>query len=237
LISNDINKFSKPECNIYFEDYICNMDKIKDADIIKARLIDSILSNSIPFPTRKKDVTIGQEVMYGTQKLFADLVVLSGQKLIAIEIKAYNDSFKRLKNQLEGYRRIFDYVYVVVTENHIEKLLAYPDKWFGILVMTNKGICSKRKAKLMKEFSKEDILETIPIAYLKMVFQIKSNKLAIDIRKELCMQSMAKLKNILFSYMQHKIAYKFQNFECERGKVSHFEDVSILSMSQLIILR
>lgn len=232
-----INKSSKLEYNISFEDYLCNMDKIKNADIIKARLIDSILSNSIIFPTRKKDVTIGQEVMYGTQKLFADLVVLSGQKLIAIEIKAYNDSFKRLKNQLEGYRKIFDYVYVVVTENHIEKLLTYSDKWFGILVVTEKGIYSKRKAKLVKEFSKKDILETMPIAYLKMVFQIKSHKLAIDIREELSMQSMLKLKKVLFSYMQHKIAYKFQNFESERGEVSHFEDVSILSMSQLIILR
>lgn len=66
------------------------MNKITNADIIKAIFIDKVLNNEISLFENKEEILIGHEVMYGVQKLFADLVLVTPQKMIAIEIKAYS---------------------------------------------------------------------------------------------------------------------------------------------------
>lgn len=214
------------------------MNKIANADIIKAIFIDKVLNNEISLFENEEEILIGHEVMYGVQKLFADLVLFTPQKMIAIEIKAYHDNFKRLDNQLQGYRKLFDSVYVLITENHVEKIKSLPYKWFGILEITNdRNITLRRKAKNIQKFSKEDILETMPIKYLCEYFKIKHNKLAEDIRLDLRKKTIKDLKKALNTYMERKMGYKFQNFEHERGNVSHYEDISILSMNRLSVLR
>lgn len=214
------------------------MKKLINADIIKAIFIDNILNGDISLFGNKENILIGQEIMYGVQKLFADIVLFTPQKMIAIEIKAFNDNFKRLDNQLQGYRKIFDNVYVLTTENHLTNLKSLPYKWFGILEITNdREIILKRKSKNIRKFNKEDILETIPIGYLCNYFDVKHNKLAIEIRSDLHRKTIKELKRVLAAYMEYKIGYKFKNFKNERGNASHYEDISILSMSQLTVLR
>ena len=80
--------------------------------IIKARFIDHILNSFC-----SDNICIGQEVMYGTNRL-----LVADGKLYAFEIKAYNDDLRRIENQLANYRKIFDFIYVITTENHLANI-------------------------------------------------------------------------------------------------------------------
>lgn len=199
-----------------------------NADIIKALFIDYILRNNI-FP-EEKDFCIGQEVMYGINKFFADLVVISKNKLYAFEIKAYNDNFRRLEAQISNYRKLFDFVYVIITKNHLEHLKKTSLNSIGIFLIDNDKITMLRKAKEIKRASKVDILETIPANYLKKYFLIKNNPPADIIRTQLIKQPLCRLKVALLEYMKLKLLYKYKNFLLEKGEYVHFEDISILSL-------
>lgn len=202
-------------------------------DILKARFIEYLI-DAANFPN-EDDFCIGQEVMYGTNKSFADLVVLSQDKLYAFEIKSQKDNFKRLEEQLLNYKKNFDFVYLVITKNHVKHLNKVNLDKVGIFVIDDDIIFEEKKAKELKEFSKADILETIPALYLKRYFLLKSNANADDLRRSLLETSMEKLKPLLVDYMKNKLQYRYKNFMAEKGACIHYEDVSILSIANYSI--
>lgn len=212
------------------------MEILAKADVIKAKFIDFILNDG--FIANSIDLCIGQEVMYGNNKMFADMVIVSNDKLYAIEIKAQNDSFKRLENQLLNYKQIFDYVFVIVTENHLHALEKIPINYFGILVIDDKfNFKEIRKAKVIKKIVKSEVLGTIPAVYLKKYFSIKEACTADELRLKLTKRPVSELKVALLDYMKSKILYKYENFLEEKGEYSHYEDVSILSLRNYSILK
>lgn len=211
------------------------MNLISNSSIIKARFIDYILSNST---FGSGNICIGQEVMYGTNRLLADLVLVSNDKLYAIEIKSHNDDLRRIENQLTNYRKIFDYIYVITTENHLAKIRSIPKKTFGIYVFSSDGIIvEKRKAPEQKFFSKNEALNTIPAVFLKKYFALPSEWTADRARGELLKRNKYIIKNSLHDYMKSIIAYKYVNFIEDKGEVVHFEDVSILSLRNYFVLK
>jgi hypothetical protein len=211
------------------------MNRLANADIIKAQFIDYVLENKI-FPIHE-DFCIGQEVMYGINKYFADLVIISEGKLFAFEIKAHNDNFRRLNKQIENYIKIFDFVYVIATKNHSDSLKKITQKSIGYFIIDDDNIQKIKSAKFNKKKSKVDILETIPAAELKKLFSIKKKMSADQIRTYLLNRSSDSLRNALLKYLQDKIQYKYRNFLNERGESSHFEDIAILSLIDYSILK
>lgn len=94
----------------------------------------------------KTNHTFLQEVRIG--KNIADMVVVNG-KSIAYEIKTEYDSFVRLEAQLTSYLKVFDKIYMVISENHLEKLeLLLTDKYncVGIYIFKNNKIKLYKKA-------------------------------------------------------------------------------------------
>lgn len=212
------------------------MNVLANADIIKAKFIDYVLNEDLF--TDSKNLCIGQEVMYGVNKMFADIVVIANDKLYAIEIKAQNDSFKRLENQLLNYKQIFDYVYVIVTKNHLDGLDKISTNDFGVLLINEDQTFTRiRSTKKNSKISKEDVLGTIPATYLRKYFSVTAKMDADTLRAKLLKQSTLKLKTALLSYMKSKIVYKYENFLNDKGKMSHYEDISILSLRNYSILK
>jgi len=87
-----------------------------------------------------------QEVRIG--KNIADMVVVNG-KSIAYEIKTEFDTFVRLEAQLTSYLKVFDKIFMVVSENHLEKLeLLLNEKYscVGIYLLKNNKIKLYKKA-------------------------------------------------------------------------------------------
>lgn len=201
--------------------------------IIKARFIDYILTS---FNT--DDICIGQEVMYGTSHLLADLVMVSEDKLYAFEIKAYNDDLRRIENQLTNYKKIFDYVYIITTENHLANINDINLHKIGIYVFNSDGtISKKKKAFEQNTFSKEEALNTIPAVFLKKYYSLPSKWTAEQVRKKLLTNKKEIIKNSLHAYMKNIISYKYDNFIRSKGEVVHFEDVSILSLRNYSVLK
>ena len=201
--------------------------------IIKARFIDHILNSFC-----SDNICIGQEVMYGTNRLLADLVLVADCKLYAFEIKAYNDDLRRIENQLANYRKIFDFIYVITTENHLANIRNIHQKKVGIYVFNPDGtISEKRRALEQKVFSKEDALNTIPALFLKKYFSLPSTLTADQVRGKLMNCKREIVKNSLHSYMKSIISYKYENFIENKGEVVHFEDVSILSLRNYSVLK
>lgn len=211
------------------------MNLINDSCIIKARFIDYLLSDNI---FSSDDIFIGQEVMYGTNRLLADLVLIANDKLYAFEIKSYNDDLRRIENQLINYRKIFDYIYVITTENHFAEVKSISQKKIGIYTINpDGGIVGKKNAPEQKFFSKEEALNTIPASFLKKHYSLPSAWTADQVRKELLKIKKDLIKNSLYAYMKSIISYKYENFIENKGEVVHFEDISILSLRNYSVLK
>lgn len=76
----------------------------------------------------------------------ADLVLLNGSS-VAYEIKSERDRLDRLPLQVETYRKVFEYVYVVAGANHIQKVLESVPKDVGVLELSNRfQLSTKREA-------------------------------------------------------------------------------------------
>lgn len=237
-ISRKLNSFAV----VFYDENIevnnnINMEILTNANIIKAKFISKILDGEIKL-FADLNLLIGQEVMFGKYKTFADLVVLYKEKLYAFEIKAQNDNFKRLATQIENYRKIFDYIYIIITENH-KKAIEQLDycKNVGICIINNDNFEIIKYGILQKSFSKEDILETIPSSFLLKKYNLKRNMSAGEIRTNLMKKSQKDLKQTLLDYFTYKIEYKYKNFLEDKGDAIQYEDISLLSILNAKVLK
>ena len=206
-----------------------NTIDLSNANVIKARFISDILEGKIGLFS-DINILIGQEVMFGKHQTFADLVILYKNKSYAIEIKAKNDNFKRLNAQIENYKKVFDYVYVLATNNHIKTLKDLNFQDVGIISIGDAGFNIVKRGRLQKSFSKIDILESIPASYLSKKFTLKKDLSAGEVRSQLLKKKMLELKSVLFEYFNYKIEDKFNNFIEDKGEVIQYEDISLLSI-------
>jgi hypothetical protein len=63
-----------------------------------------------------------------------DLAVINGT-MTGYEIKSSLDNLKRLPNQLEAYRKIFDFISVVTASKHVEKIISEIPDSIGVLLV------------------------------------------------------------------------------------------------------
>lgn len=193
------------------------------AEYIKAQLIDFFISEL-------DDLVIGNEVMYGIKRKVVDLLILNQERLTAIEIKGDNDDLRRIQEQIEEYKKIFNYIIICTTENHLKKLQDAIPCDIGIYLIHHEGIKIKRRPKLQKHLDKKEILYTINTKYLKENSEIKLYKLNSDeVRSFYSKKSLDKIQKILYSYLYSKIEMKYKFFLSDRGNITHIDDIPLLS--------
>lgn len=66
-------------------------------------------------------------------KFRADIAVVNC-KLVGYEIKSDNDTLRRLKDQIQGYTSIFNKVFLISTERHIDASYAVIPQWWGMIL-------------------------------------------------------------------------------------------------------
>lgn len=66
-------------------------------------------------------------------KVRADIAVVNNH-YTGYEIKGDNDNLKRLKDQIIGYNSIFDLVYLITTDRHVNQSIGIISKWWGIII-------------------------------------------------------------------------------------------------------
>ncbi|KAA6349405.1 hypothetical protein EZS27_003118 [termite gut metagenome] len=98
------------------------------------------------------DFFIGNEIMYGTKRKLIDLLILKDNQLTAIEIKADNDDLRRIEEQINESKKIFDYIIVCTTMIHFEKIMHLLSNDIGIYSVNKHSINIVRKPKKQKNW-------------------------------------------------------------------------------------
>jgi hypothetical protein len=202
------------------------MNDLRNARYLKALFIDFIIEK-----IDNIDV-IGSEIMFGSRKGIADLVLLSKGLTYAYEVKAQNDDFRKIKIQLKEYNRTFDFVYIITTEKHLVKAINSTSKNNGIILIYNdSSIRIFKESKQNHKLDKEELLSTMTIRFIENKIQIPPKKIsAYKLRKSLEVIDQSTLKSLMFEFLYNRIKPRFDNFIAERGVKTHYEEIAILSL-------
>ena len=214
--------------------YFCKVSDFRNANIIKARFLDFIISKGISI--FNSDILIGQELIYGSSQSAVDMLVICNDLLYAFEIKSDSDNFNRLSTQLHNYNMLFDYTYIIVSDKYLKKLSDLKKNNFGIILI-DKNFEFKviRRSKKTLVFDKIEIISTIPSNYLKLELNLNSSLSASEIRKEALNHNKPLLRTLLLQYLKKRLEKSYNRFLSNKGEICHSEDVKILSISQDIL--
>lgn len=199
------------------------------AETIKSQIIDFLISDF------SNDLFIGNEVMYGTKRKLIDLLILKDNQLTAIEIKADNDDLRRIQEQINESKKIFDYIIVCTTMAHLEKAKQLLSNDIGIYSVNEQDIKIIRKPQKQKKLDKQEILFSINANFLrKNLSSVTSNINSDEVRQYYIKESINKVHNLFIDYLQQKVQSKFKLFLQNRGKYTHIDDIPLLSSSLYI---
>lgn len=208
--------------------FVLEMKKygLQSAEYIKCLFIDYLLS-------RSKELIIGNEFMYGIKRKVVDLVVLRNNKIIAVEIKSDSDNLRRLEEQISEYKKIFDYVVIVTTERHINRISEIASSGVGIYFFKDNLIMQVfRNPYVQKNKDKIEMLYSIKAKYLYKLEGFSLSKYNADeIRQKYAKRGISNIQEILLMYLTQKYKERFAHFMNERGLFTHIEDLSLLSSS------
>lgn len=144
--------------NVLFDDiYKVLNKKYRNEYIYKNTIIRKILLSKHSINT----ANLINECVVGNSK--ADCVIFNGTSTV-YEIKSEFDSFYRLDKQLQDYQKAFEFIFVVVPEKSVEKILKYLESdYIGIMTLNNNGtLTTIREAKSNKtNFDKEMIFNLL----------------------------------------------------------------------------
>lgn len=200
------------------------MSYSNNANAIKALLIDYIENGNLI-----EDCVYGNELFYGTKKRQTDLLAVNGYTT-AFEIKSKNDDFRKTREQLNDYKKVFDFQYLVAHCSHEEKALKILKPNEGFILLDDDGTFSiRRHPKIIVKQSKVEILNTMPLSFLKKHFKVHQRyKTVTDVRKHLESRSLNDLKTALRSFLRERLIPRNNVFREEKGTVTHFEDLKFL---------
>lgn len=88
------------------------------------------------------------EEQYGKTRMFeekiigrsrADIIMLTEENLVGIEIKSDADTYERLKRQVKDYEKFCDYNYIAIGKTHEKQVEKHIPKEWGIFVISKEG--------------------------------------------------------------------------------------------------
>lgn len=83
----------------------------------------------------RSDSTVINELGLNHGQNRADIIIVNG-RLTGYEIKSDSDSLRRLRQQITSYNAIFDRVYMITTNRHLEAIQRVLPEWWGIILAT-----------------------------------------------------------------------------------------------------
>lgn len=179
-------------------------------NIIKAAIINNFARKTA------KEFIVCNELTFSSHNRIADLVFCKENKTYAFEIKAWTDDFRRLGPQLDMYCRIFDYIYLAITSNHISSIASLPS-YVGIIHFSRLGsIKYIRKATRNPNIDKQEILMSIPISFIREhSSQTKYTRSNNDLI------SLKETKGLFSKYLHSKYRWT----DSDLASVLHYEDI------------
>lgn len=161
----------------------------------------------------------------------ADIICVEDGMIVGYEIKSAFDRIDRLKDQLESYTQLFDFVYVICDSKHISAVRKITPARIGIYECTLRGIKRIRKASQIKNFDSITTLDAIPMDSLRKQFKT-SGKSKLEICHKISnTQKRSDIKSSFRKHIIHKYSDQTSHFKSEFSDVITLDDVYALSLA------
>lgn len=158
-----------------------------------------------------------------------DILYLTTQGTIGIEIKSDIDNLSNLDKQLTSYDFSFNYVYVACGDRFVSEIKKKKGR-FGIIHVSDNDVNIIRKAKIRKRLNIDYILDMCDKALLEYISGIKSQNKGVLINKIKSSFNADTIASIHLEALKQKIEPIYNAFERERGKNISQDDIILLSL-------
>jgi len=184
--------------------------ELRNENVIKAGIINNYARrNHVPF-------IVCSELTISSQNKVADLVFCKEGITTAIEVKASNDDFRKLGEQIPMYCKVFDYVYVALTSNHIEKTNNIPSN-VGIISFSDAGKISYLRKAMRNATDANEILFSVPISFIRE--QLSDGKYS---RQSNNLIKPKAAHNVFIAYLHSKCRWTHDDLK----DTLHYEDIT-----------
>jgi hypothetical protein len=161
----------------------------------------------------------------------ADMIAAEKGKICGYEIKSAYDRTDRLKEQLDSYALLFDYVYVVCDKSNLSAIRKITPRRIGIYLCTPEGLIKIRSAKQIKNFDPIVNLDALPISYLRKEFKA-TGRSKLDLCKEIALTCNKELiKNTFRTHIIQKYGAHTAHLQTEMSTTITLDDVYSLSLA------
>ena len=196
-----------------------------------------ILMDYISQEYANEDYYVALEAQYASNDRRAD-VLLINEYTHAFEIKSDVDSISRLSEQMEDYRRTFDYLTIVTTATHqkkVKKMLGQND---GLMLISDGKISISKEAKINKRISKKSLVSLCSKKALTGILGLPNsaylqNEVEAIAEKKL---SLMRLKEIAFAELERRFKNRYKVFLEEACPPYRECDLSVLKSGDLLNL-
>ncbi|WP_148096814.1 sce7726 family protein [Prevotella sp. OH937_COT-195] len=195
----------------------------RPADEIKITVIEYLIG-------RYPGIIIGNEVMYGTSRKVADLLVLYQGETYAIEIKSDKDNLRRLPEQLKEYSLIFDHTIVFTHSKYKKEVLSLVLPRVSVYEVLNGNINKVKNSNSANSTIKREMVYSISSVFLRR-FLSTAKKIDSDMIRTRIIRTYNKrgVHNIFYQFLEQKLANGFKLFLHERYERNSVDDLSLLS--------
>jgi len=185
---------------------------LANAEKIKLQIVNYLLDHIV-----KGKAILASEVRHGTLQRQADMVLIEKEyngMIIPVEIKSSADQINdKTLAQLQDYLKVFEYVWLVVTENHLEKAIeiikdnkldgarlstmTIKDGAFNVNVHIIEQVLVSSTTQDLKE-----ILASIPLSFCKKKNEITDIEEAKKIHAEFLKQKLSRRTEALKNHLK-----------------------------------
>lgn len=131
---------------------------------------------------------------------------------ISYEVKSGIDSLQKLNRQVEGYRQLFEYNYIVIDRIHLNKARQIIPDAFGIIIAENDELKYKRNARKNGQLEPETQLSLFKQAELKKFFKAP---------KEVVLKNYSKrqINEVFKQMLKNRYAPKWQFLKAHHSSI------------------
>lgn len=190
---------------------------------IKRALMEYLIRNV-------KTEVISAEFPFHFGRRRADLICMQQGMVLGYEIKSAFDRVDRLPAQLDSYRKIFDFVYVVCDKKHLPAIRSSISSSVGIYVCAEDGVRRVRKARQIKSFDALVTLDAMPMEVLRKEFKVSAKSKFELCKKIECLYGGASIKDLFRRYVISKFGARTVTFQSEISAVVTLDDVFSLGL-------
>lgn len=186
------------------------------------------------------DHVLAVEARYAEKKRRADLLALT-METHAFEIKSDFDTTKRLRAQLDDYRKTFDYVSVVTTDRHMRSVKEQLGKNVGLINVSDGNVQVLRTANLNKKLAKQNLLAMCSKPSLAQLLGRSVSSASLEEFKKAAERNVRvdELRRLAISELHRRFKHRYRDFRSEvsfplrESDLKSLQHQSRLSLSDL----